>query len=453
MKTHPRRKHGRTRTIVVLSFAVLFSLAAGAAWLKRSSAAEALPYRTATVARGALMQTISASGTLEPVNTVEVGSQVSGNISAIHADFNDAVTAGMLLAEIDPSTYEAHVLQAAAQLESAQAALDLARLESDRAAQLLERSLVSRSDYDSTVVQLKQQTAAVRIRQAELDNAHTNLARTKIYAPIDGTILSRNVSVGQTVQASFSAPTLFEIAQDLREMEIAASVSEADIGHVVAGQSVAFTVDAFPGRTFSGRVRQVRNNPTLSQNVVNYTTIITVANDDSKLRPGMTADVTITTAARSDVLLVPNSSLRFQPAAGTVVAEASTTAAPTTSRDGPPVGMGPSPEGSGTPSTRPNGSGLGAGSRRRAAGPESAVRATQKIHVLLPAAAGDASGSTWSLAARTVVVGVTDGASTEIVNGLQEGDVVVTGNALPAVAGVVAADTVNPFAPRPPTRR
>ncbi|BET68825.1 hypothetical protein ASA1KI_37430 [Opitutales bacterium ASA1] len=453
MNTHPRKKHGRTRTIVVLSFAILFSLAAGAAWLKRTPPAEALPYRTATVSRGSLMQTVSASGTLEPVNTVEVGSQVSGNISAIHADFNDPVTAGMLLAEIDPSTYEAHVLQATAQLESAQAALDLAQLESDRAAQLLERNLVSRSDFDATVVQLKQQTAAVRIRRAELDNANTNLARTKIYAPIDGTILSRDVSVGQTVQASFSAPTLFTIAQDLREMEIAASVSEADIGNVAPGQPASFTVDAFPGRTFSGLVRQVRNNPTESQSVVNYTTIITVANDDSKLRPGMTADVTITTAACNDVLVVPNSSLRFQPPAGTPFAATATTptAASSTAPDGPPPGMGPSRDGTGRPS--PSGAGPAAGQRRRAGGSGSPARTTQTIHVLERGTAG-ASGASWTLAARSVVVGISDGASTEIVSGLEEGDVVVTGNALPAVAGVApATDTVNPFAPRPPVRR
>lgn len=325
----------------LLPWLVLALLAAGAlVWWRRSAgaASSATTYRTAVIQRGDVIQTVSASGPLSAVSTVSVGSQVSGNISKLYVDFNDVVKIDQIIAEIEPSTYEAALAQAEGDLLSAQAALELKQLNADRSAQLLAKQLLAQADNDQAVADLHQQAAAVKIKEAALKSATINLSRTKIRSPIDGVVIDRTIDVGQTVQASFSAPTLFVLAQDLRQMQVTANVSEADIGGVAPGQPVNFTVDAFPGQSFTGKVNEVRNNSTITNNVVTYATIITVDNPVLKLRPGMTANVIITTAHRAGVLRVPNAALRFRPSevAGSapVPAEESSWACPDSSDTG-----------------------------------------------------------------------------------------------------------------------
>jgi HlyD family secretion protein len=269
-------------------------------------------YQTAAVTRGDLIQVVTATGTLNPVTNVTVGSQISGNIQTLYADWNSSVKANQIVAQLDPSTYKAAAAQAEGDLANSKANLELAQIEAKRSTELFNNKLVSGSDHDTAIATLHQAEAMVRIKQAALDNAKVNLERCTIYSPVDGIVISRNVDVGQTVAASLSAPTLFIIANDLTRMQIDANVSEADIGTIEEGQTVSFTVDAFPDRKFTGKVRQIRNSPTTVQNVVTYDTVIDVSNPDLKLRPGMTANASVITAQRSGALKIPNAALRFR---------------------------------------------------------------------------------------------------------------------------------------------
>lgn len=401
------------KTSVKLVFVLLVLAGGFAVWrgLRPAAAAAGPSYRSAVVSRGDIVQTVSATGTISAVSTVEVGSQVSGNILRLHADYNDVVKAGQLIAEIDPATYQARVVQAEGDLAGADALLDLKRVAFKRAEQLLARELLAQADYDQARAELRQQEAAVKIKTASLDSAKLDLANTRIHSPIDGVVISRSVDVGQTVQASFSAPELFNIAQDLREMQIAANVSEADIGNVEAGQAVTFTVDAFSGRTFQAEVKQVRKNSTTTSNVVTYTTIISVANPDLKLLPGMTANVVIITARRENVLRVASTALRFTPPANAQVRAA----------------LNPPRAGEGV------------------------------VHVLVVAPGPGARGS-GELEPVAVRAGLADVAHTEILSGLDEGAVVATGTVVtgtamagPSAASGSAQTTANPFQPaRPP---
>lgn len=305
------------------------ALAAGWWWRPRGNASTGLLYRTTPITRGDVIQTVTGSGTLSALTTVDVGSQVSGNILKLLADYNDTVTEGQLLAEIEPTTYEARLFQAEADLLSAQAALELRQLNVKRSAELLDKKLVAQSDYDDVAAALRQQEASTKKAEAAVKSAKVDLERCKIYSPVNGVVLKRAASVGQTVQSNYAVATLFTIAKDLRQMEIEASISEADIGGVEAGQSVTFTVDAFPGRSFQGKVRQVRNNSTIANNVVTYPTIISADNADLKLRPGMTANIVIATSRRTGVLRVANAALRFKaPDGANVIAAAASHAAP-----------------------------------------------------------------------------------------------------------------------------
>lgn len=250
---------------------VLLLVAAGMWWRSTPpTAAEAATYRTAIVHRGNVTRTIGATGPLSAVATVNVGSQVSGNIAKLYVDFNDPVAAGQLIAEIDSSTFEARVVQAEGEVLNAAVTLDLKRLAERRNETLRAAGMIAQSDYDQSLAELRQQEALVQIKEAALRSAKVDLARTRIRSPVDGVVIDRAIDVGQTVQASFAAPILFVIARDLRQMQIAANVSEADIGGVTPGCPVSFTVDAFPGETFRGSVRQVRNNTTTTNNVVTY---------------------------------------------------------------------------------------------------------------------------------------------------------------------------------------
>lgn len=282
---------------------------------------------TASVTRGDLADRVGATGTLQAVTTVQVGTQVSGTIQSLYADFNSLVRKGQVLARLDPSLFETQVEQARANLVRAQAdverlrvALDDARTKLTRARELSGRQLLPRSELDAAEVavrsaeaQLRSAEAQVAQAQAALNQAQVNLAHTIIASPIDGLVISRNVDVGQTVAASMQAPTLFVLAADLTKMQVLANLDESDVGRIRPGQTVVFRVDAYPGEEFSGKVGQVRLQPIVQQNVVTYSTVIDVPNPNLKLKPGMTANVNVEIARRSNVLRVPNTALRFRP--------------------------------------------------------------------------------------------------------------------------------------------
>src|SRR2546430_70149 len=283
-------------------------------------------YQTATVTRGAITQAVTATGTLNPVVNVQVGSQVSGNITKLFVDFNSQVKAGQVVAQIDPALFQATVTQAEGDLANAQAALELARVNAKRTQDLFARKTSSQADLDQAMANLHQAEANVKIKQGALDKAKADLEHCTITSPIDGVVISRNVDVGQTVAASLQAPVIFQIANDLTKMQIDSNVAEADVGVVQVGQDVDFTVDAFPTQTFRGKVAQVRNAPITVQNVVTYDTVIGVSNPDLKLKPGMTANVSILIAHRDNVLQIKNAELRYRPADATPTEARSTSA-------------------------------------------------------------------------------------------------------------------------------
>ena len=274
-------------------------------------------YQIAVVTRGPITQAVTATGTLNPVVNVQVGSQVSGNIAKLFADFNSQVKAGQVVAQIDPALFQATVTQAEGDLASAQAALELAKLNAKRMQDLFARKTSSQADLDQAMATLHQAEANVKIKQGALDKAKADLDHCTITSPIDGVVISRNVDVGQTVAASLQAPIIFQIANDLTKMQIDSNVAEADVGVLEVGQDVDFTVDAFPMRTFHGKVVQVRNAPITVQNVVTYDTVIGVSNPDLKLKPGMTANVSIIIAHKDNVLQIKNAALRYRPAEAT----------------------------------------------------------------------------------------------------------------------------------------
>ncbi len=287
-------------------------------------------YRTEKVSRGDVTATVTATGTVNAVTTVLVGTQVSGTIKHLYADFNSPVKKNQPVARIDPATFEAQVeqaranlMQAKANLEKAEATLLDTKRTMDRNRQLFAKDLISRSDLDTSETNYegaKAQVAASKAQIAQaaaaLKSAQTNLGYTWIRSPVDGIVVSRNVDIGQTVAASFQTPTLFTIAQDLTKMQIDANVAEADIGKIKVGQEVDFSVDAYADITFKGRVSEIRNAPTTIQNVVTYDVVIKVDNSDLKLKPGMTANVSIVISSKKGVLKVPNAALRFRPSAG-----------------------------------------------------------------------------------------------------------------------------------------
>src|SRR6201987_2275526 len=274
----------------------------------------AATYQTANVTKGPITQAVTATGTLNPVVNVQVGSQVSGNISKLFVDFNSQVKAGQVVAQIDPALFQATVTQAEGDVANAQAALELARINAKRTQDLFARKTSAQADVDQAMATLHQAEANVKIKQGALDKAKADLDHCTITSPIDGGGISRSVDVGQPVAASLQAPVIFTIANDLTKMQIDANVAEADVGAVTIDQNVDFSVDAFPNRTFHGKVVQVRNAPITVQNVVTYDTVIGVNNADLKLNPGMTANVSIVIAHKDDVLKISNAALRYRPA-------------------------------------------------------------------------------------------------------------------------------------------
>lgn len=470
-----------------LVFLLVAVLAGGAGvWYYFGKAADKAPeFQTTKVVRGDITQSVTATGDLQPVVTVDVSSQVSGQISEVLVDFNSRVKAGDVLARIDPSTQEQNVKQSAADLASAKANNQLLRLNAERTRDLFAKKLVAQQELDNAEAQLAQSDATLLTRTAALENAKVNLARCTIYAPIDGMVLNRLTDKGRTVAASLNAPTLFTLVNDLTKMQIQAAVAEADIGSITEGQEVQFTVDAFPNRTFRGTVRQVRNNATTQSSVVSYACIIDVSNDDLKLKPGMTANVSIIVAQRPNVLRVENSALRVRVPPEllpkTPAAAPGEKAAPVAMSDdekrravfgvlreaGWQMGAPLSPEitekakklgadkglsaedvtqtisamaarmaqGGGGGRRGGGGGGGGGGSR-------DTVVSTRTLYKLIDAGAKDKK-----IEPVAVRLGISDGFTTEVLSGLSEGDTLLKGVIMPGAAPVLQAPGAaqNPF--------
>lgn len=291
---------------------VLLIIAGGFYWITRSDA-DAATYRFDKVSRGNINVSISATGTLSAVTTVQVGSQVSGTIAKLYADFNSVVKEGQLLAQLDPTFLQATVNEQRASKDRAQAQVNESDRNFRRMSELATKNLVSQAELDAAATSLETSRAQLKQALASLERAEVNLRYATVRAPISGVVISRSVDVGQTVAASLQAPTLFSIANDLKKMQVQASIDEADIGNVKVDQDVSFRVDAYPERDFEGVVSQIRLAPVVNQNVVTYTVIIAVDNPRMRLMPGMTATVTIEIANREDVLRVPGAAVRFTP--------------------------------------------------------------------------------------------------------------------------------------------
>jgi HlyD family secretion protein len=402
MNSNTSRWKSRALIIVV----VVGAIAAGIWYWKRPKS-EAVEYQTATLTRGEVVQVITATGQLNPVKNVTVGSQISGIIQNLFVDFNSQVTQGQVIAQLDPATYKANVASAQGDVENAKANLELARVDFRRAEALNKAQLIATSDYDKAVATLHQAEAQVTMKEATLQRAQVDLSRCTIYAPVDGIVISRAVDVGQTVAASLSAPELFVIANDLTKMQIDANVAESDVGGVDVGQDVEFKVDAFPYRTFHGKVKQVRNAPITVQNVVTYDTVVEVNNDDLKLKPGMTATVSIIVARRSDVVRIPNAALRFR--------------VPEVAASSPPT------NGMVQPASEARGNGRRGGGERgdNARGERQVVRT---IYVVSGGTNAIANGSKIAMEPVEVKLGISDGFFTEAISGVEEGDTVITGS-------------------------
>ncbi len=302
----------KSKIVIPVGLVIILALSFWLYSLGRSN--KSPKYKTENVERGDITATVTATGTVSALTTVAVGSQVSGIISKMYVDFNSNVKKGQLLAELDPTSLQAQVDQRRADLAQVQAQERNSRLAFERAKSLLENEFISRSEYDTAEGNLNAAKATVDQAQAALKQAETNLSYTRIVSPIDGVVVNRAFDIGQTVAASFQAPTLFTIAQDLTRMQVSTTVDEADIGKIKVGKEATFSVDAFPERTFKGAISQIRLQSTVVQNVVTYPVLIDVNNPDLLLKPGMTANVNIPVENRKDVLKVPNAALRFQPA-------------------------------------------------------------------------------------------------------------------------------------------
>jgi HlyD family secretion protein len=303
----------RTSLGIVALLCLVAAAAAGWWWMHRPPPVLPDKYRTALVDRGPITQVVMASGTLQPLTTVNIGTQVSGTVLERFADFNDHVRRGQVLLRLDPANLQARLRQTQAQLAAAEASLALARATLERNQRLVSQGFISGLALDQSQREYDAGRANVDLARAQVESAQTDVDHSVIRSPIDGVVIKRNVDVGQTVAASFQTPDLYLLARDLREMQIEASVSEADVGQVRPGQQVRFTVDAYPDAEFEGRVRQFRLSSTTTQGVVTYTIVVSVHNEDERLKPGMTAQTRIVLQSKPEVLRVPTAALRFQP--------------------------------------------------------------------------------------------------------------------------------------------
>lgn len=348
-------------------------------------------FQIATVTKGTIINSITATGTIEPIIQVEVGTQVSGIISKIYVDFNSQVKKGQVLAELDRTTLEADLQSSEASLSSSKTEYEYQLKNFNRIKGLYDKKLISETDYESAKYSLDKAKSAFDKSQSDISRVRQNVKYATISSPIDGVVLNRAVDEGQTVAASFNTPTLFLIANDLKKMQVIAKIDEADIGYVDEGQKVEFSVDAYPGEIFSGAVTQVRLEPTTTSNVVTYEVVISAPNPDLKLKPGLTANVTITTQERVDVLTLPAKAFKFSP--------------------------------SNIPADKTKG---------------------RSVWIR------DAKGTISRVEVRT---GISDGVNTEIIEGLNEGDVIITGETTGKAAEVSAqqtTETTSPFMPPRP---
>ena len=377
---------------IIAVIVVLLIAASIVVFFNGREASDQPKWNTAKADLGPVIQRVTANGTVNPVELVNVGTQISGTVVRLHVDFNQRVKEGQLLAELDPSILEAQIRQTEASLASATANLNNAELVLKRNESLREKGFVADSALDGLRRDVTTARAQVAQVQAQLSRDKTNLSYSMIRSPISGTVVNRGIDVGQTVAASFQTPTLFQIARDLRKMQINTSVPEADVGVIKPGQPVRFTVDAFRDRDFKAKVQMVRLNPVSQQNVVTYNVVITVDNEDGSLLPGMTAQVSIETNRQDSVLRVPATALRFRPPATTTSAAANTANT---------NGATTEPAKNGSPA---------AGRPRAAAG-------AARVYLL------QADGS---FLERPVEIGVSDGRFTQILDGLAEGEEVVT---------------------------
>ncbi len=396
--------------IVVVAVVGLYFAIAG----RRKTEAK---YRTAPVDRGDLTQTVTATGALSAVTTVQVGSQVSGIIAKLYADFNSRVKKGELLAELDPTPFQEKIAQTKAALDKAVVDMRNSQISLRRQTALKQQGLAPQADFDQAQANYDGARATVAQAQATMNQAATDLRNSRIVAPIDGVVVSRQYDVGQTVAASFQAPTLFTIAQDLSKMQVSADVSESDIGRIKIGEPVRFTVDAYPERQFRGKVAQVRLNATVNQNVVTYPVIVEVPNEDLLLKPTMTANVTVDVARVKDALRVPNAALRFRPEEKAGAAAGRTSAASARSRTAAAAAQAPAGGASSSASDTPASGGRGGG--RGGSGSRAAAR-PQTVYVSI-----DPKGDPKAVEIRT---GITDGRFTQVLSGeLKAGDPVIVG--------------------------
>lgn len=385
----------KKKTLVIVAVAAIAALAV---WLlSGGKKEEKITFDTAAVAPANIMNSITATGTIEPVTSVTVGTQVSGIVSKLYVDYNSVVKKGQVIAELDKTNLMSQLNTAKTQLATAQSQLNYQTANYKRYKTLFEKGLVAADDFDNTKLSYTQAKEQVASAKEEVQRAQTNLGYATITSPIDGVVLSKSVEEGQTVAASFSTPELFTIAQDLTNMQVVADVDEADIGDVKEGERVTFTVDAYPDDTFEGEVKQVRQEATTTNNVVTYEVVISAPNADLKLKPGLTANVTIYTAERKGVLSVPSKALRFTPQKETV----------------------------------------------------------GKMKIV---DAANAKNKVWTIEGNSIVahkvnIGMTDGTNTQIVGGIAEGTKIVTG--LNVMGGeeekpMEAQGESSPFAPGPP---
>lgn len=305
----------KKRTKIILAVLALLIIAGIIATVANKGKNEVINFQTTQVEPGDISTTITATGTIEPVKTVDVGTQVSGIVKRLYVDYNSVVRRGQVIAELDRTNLLSDLTSAQAHLRTAQIELDYQKKNYARFAELKQKDLVSLQEYDIALENFRKAQESVRIAQQDVARAKTNLGYATVYSPIDGVVISKSVEEGQTVASSFSTPSICRIAKDLTDMQCIAKVDEADIGEVREGQRVTFTVDAYPDDVFSGSVKQVRQNPVTTNNVVTYEVVISAPNADFKLKPGLTANITIYTMERSGVMSVPAAALRFTPEA------------------------------------------------------------------------------------------------------------------------------------------
>jgi HlyD family secretion protein len=425
------RRLGRFLLVAVI---VLVACAAGWFFVRRQRGDQVARYRTQAVDRGSVTMTVTATGTISAVITVQVGSQVSGIIARLYSDFNSPVKKDQLLAELDPTPFEAQVEQRRADVLQAEIQMRNAEITFHRQERLLADKLAAEADYDSAKALYDGTKAQVDQARATLRQAETNLKYTKILSPIDGVVVDRKYDIGQTVAASFQAPTLFTIAQDLTKMQVQADVDQSDIGRVAVGQAARFSVDAYPDEEFHGRIAQIRLNATVNQNIITYPVILEVPNPEEKLRPQMTANVIVEVAEVKDVLRIPNAALRFRPTDAASGGDASRNGGGRAagSAGGAAGGSGAagtgSTAGAGSASAEERLARMQSGGAARAAGAldptggaETRTKPMQTIYV------EDGHGGLKTVSVRT---GISDGRFTEVVDGtLKVGDPVVIGQA------------------------